>query len=167
MLPLRGPFKTLGKVLFGTIVILWLAVVICMFNYTEWSSMLLRTSRMVGDGTIRNSRTEHTNMITHGKFYFVFSYAEQLSMATRNLLALAALGTYSGHQVVVPFVKNSRFFGSSKMSSDTQTLELYYNLSALNNKLRSHGYSTLVSWETFQNGCRNKLDLLLYINYAW
>ena len=120
--------------LFGTIVILWLAVVICMFNYTDWSSMLLRMSRMVGDGTIRNNRTEHTNTITHGKFYFVFSYAEQLSMATRNLLTLAALGSYSGHQVVLPFVKNSRFFGSSKMSSDTQTLELYYNLSALNIK---------------------------------
>ena len=161
---------TSAKVLLWSIVV-WIAVVIFVFLCIRWSPTHLRKSNVVGEDSItgdnkRPHGRKYMNTITYEKFYFVFSYAEQLSMATRNLLALAALGSYSGHQVVVPFVKNSRFFGSSKMSSDTQTLELYYNLSALNNKLRSHGYSTLVSWQTFQNVCRNKLDLLLYINYG-
>ena len=161
---------TSATVLLWSIVV-WVAVVIFVFLCIQWSPTHLRKSNVVGEDSItgdnkRPHGRKYMNTITYEKFYFVFSYAEQLSMATRNLLALAALGSYSGHQVVVPFVKNSRFFGSSKMSSDTQTLELYYNLSALNNKLRSHGYSTLVSWETFQNVCRNKLDLLLYINYG-
>ena len=51
-------------------------------------------------------------------------------------------------------------------SDDTQTLALYYNLSAFNHTLRSHGYSTLVSWERFQNVCRDKLDLLIQFSYG-
>ena len=51
-------------------------------------------------------------------------------------------------------------------SDDTQTLALYYNLSAFNNTLRSHGYSTLVSWETFQSVCQDKLDLLIRFSYG-
>ena len=35
----------------------------------------------------------------------------------------------------------------------------YYNLSAFSNTLRSHGYSTLVSWETFQSVCQDKFSL--------
>ena len=51
-------------------------------------------------------------------------------------------------------------------SDDTQTLALYYNLSALNNTLPSHGYSTLVSWETFHCVCQDKLDLLIRFSYG-
>ena len=100
------------------------------------------------------------------KFYIAFKYWEQLSMATNNLIALTALASYSGHQVVAPFVNDSKFFGYKMSSDDTQTLALYYNLSAFNNTLRSHGYSTLVSWETFQSVCRDKLDLLIRFSYG-
>ena len=129
---------TSAKVLFWSIFI-WVAVVIFVLICTQWPPTHLRKSNVVGEDSItgdnkRPRGRKYMRTITYEKFYFVFSYAEQLSMATRNLLTLAALGSYSGHQVVLPFVKNSRFFGSSKMSSDTQTLELYYNLSALNIK---------------------------------
>ena len=87
-------------------------------------------------------------------------------MATNNVIALTALASYNGHQVVVPFVNDSQFFGYKMSSDDTQTLALYYNLSAFNNTLRSHGYSTLVSWETFQSVCRDKLDLLIQFSYG-
>ena len=100
------------------------------------------------------------------KFYIAFKYWEQLSRVTNNLIALTALASYSGHQVVVPFVNDSKFFGYKMSSDDTQTLALYYNLSAFNNRLRSHGYSTLVSWETFQSVCRDKLDLLIRFSYG-
>ena len=98
------------------------------------------------------------------KFYIAFGYWEQLTSATNNLIALTALARYSGHQVVVPFVTDSRFFGHKMRSNET--LALYYNLSAFNNTLRSHGYSTLVSWETFQSVCRDKLDLLIQFSYG-
>ena len=103
------------------------------------------------------------------KFYIAFRYCERLSMATNNLIALTALASYSGLQVVVPFVNDSQFFGYKMSSDDTQTLALYMqycNLSAFNNTLRSHGYSTLVSWETFQSVCRDKLDLLIGFSYG-
>ena len=98
------------------------------------------------------------------KFYIAFRYWEQLTQATNNLIALTALASYSGHQVVVPFVIDSQFFGNKMKNSET--LALYYNLSAFNNTLRSHGYSTLVSWETFQSVCRDKLDLLIRFSYG-
>ena len=49
---------------------------------------------------------------------------------------------------------------------NSETLVSYYNLSAFDKTLRSHGYSTLVSWETFQSVCRDKLDLLIQFSYG-
>ena len=102
---------------------------------------------------------------TSKKFYMAFSYSEQLSKATDNLIALAALAVYSGRQVVVPFVNNSQFTATN-LNSGTQTLALYYNLSEFNRKLRSHGYSTLVSWKRFQNVCQERLDILVHFIYG-
>ena len=65
------------------------------------------------------------------KFYIAFRFWDRLSMATNNLIALTALANYIGHQVVVPFVNDSQFFGYKMSSDDTQTLALYYNLSAV------------------------------------
>ena len=129
------------------------------FNFARKINEVLNRGNFVQqDDSSRRSR----NM----KFYIAFKYWEQLSMATNNLIALTALASYSGHQVVVPFVNDSKFFGYKMSSDDTQTLALYYNLSAFNNTLRSHGYSTLVSWETFQSVCRDKLDLLIRFSYG-
>ena len=87
-----------------------------------------------------NSSMQRRNL----KFYIAFGYWEQLTQATNNLIALTALASYSGHQVVVPSVIDSQFFGHKMSSDDTQTLALYYNLSAFNNTLRSHGYLSLI-----------------------
>jgi len=100
------------------------------------------------------------------KFYIAFSYWEQMSMATTNLLALAALAVHSGRQVVVPFVHNSKFETLNDQHLKSPTLDLYFNLTAMNNKLRSHGYNDLASFETFQDVCQGKLDLLIYFIYG-
>ena len=116
------------------------------FNFARKINEVLNGGNFVQqDDSSRRSR----NM----KFYIAFKYWEQLSMATNNLIAVTALASYSGHQVVAPFVNDSKFFGYKMSSDETQTLALYYNLSAFNNRLCSHGYSTLVSWETFQSVC--------------
>ncbi|XP_067016459.1 uncharacterized protein [Acropora muricata] len=101
------------------------------------------------------------------KFYIAFSYWEQMTMATTNLLALAALAVHSGRQVVVPFVHNSKFKALKDQEHvRSPTLDLYFNLTALNNKLRSHGYNDLASFKTFQDVCRGKLDLLISFIYG-
>ena len=129
-------------------------------NFTKKSDELINQEKFT-----RQNNASHLER-KNAKFYIAFRYFEQLSMATNNLIALTALASYSGHQVVVPFVNNSKVFGYKVSSDDTQTLALYYNLSAFNNTLRSHGYSTLVSWETFQSVCRDKLDLLIQFSYG-
>ena len=129
------------------------------FNFARKSNALLNGGNFAQH---ENSSMQRRNL----KFYIAFGYWEQLTQATNNLIALTALASYSGHQVVVPFVTNSKFFGYKESNDDTQTLALYYNLSAFNNTLRSHGYSTLVSWETFQSVCRDKLDLLIQFSYG-
>ena len=124
------------------------------FNFARKSNEVLNGGNFVRQG---DSSRQSRNM----KFYIAFRYWDQLSMATNNLIGFTALATYSGHQVVVPFVNDSQFFVYKMSSDDTQTLALYYNLGAFNNTLRSHGYSTSVSWETFQSVCQDKLDLLI------
>ena len=84
-------------------------------------------------------------------------------MASNNLLGLTALAAYGERQVVVPFVENSRFSGTP--TKNNKTLAFYYNVKALNNKLRSHGHATLINWEGFQDVCKARLDLLVYIDY--
>ena len=69
-------------------------------------------------------------------------------MATTNLLALAALAVHSGRQVVVPFVHNSKFETLNDQEHvKSPTLDLYFNLTAMNNKLRS--------WKTMRKSCLN------------
>ena len=105
------------------------------------------------------------NLRSHGKKIFVaFNYWEQLTMGTNNFFDLTALATYSGRQVVLPLVNDSKFHGFPK-EKGMETLQLYYNVSALNRTLRSRGHATLISWKEFQDVCRGKLDVLVRIDY--
>ena len=86
---------------------------------------------------VRGATTVHSFVKTNMKFYMAFSYSEQLLKATENLIALAALAAYDGRNVVVPFVNNS-MFTAKNLRNETQSLALYYNLSALNSKLQRY-----------------------------
>ena len=125
----------------------------------SFSVSTFQTDNIVQDNSINIRQTK--------KFYIAFSYWEQMTMATTSLLALAALAVHSGRQVVVPFVHNSDFeILNDQEQIKSPTLDLYFNLTAMNNKLRSHGYNDLASFETFQDVCQGKLDLLIYFNYG-
>ena len=97
------------------------------------------------------------------KIFIAFHYYEQLTMATKNFLDLTALAAYGGRQVVVPFVKDSMIYGVAR---ENKTLELYYNITALNHTLRSRGHGMLVSWKEFQDVCEGKLDVLVRFYYT-
>ena len=85
-------------------------------------------------------------------------------MATNNFLELTALAAY-GERQVLPFVKNSRFYGVPTKEG-FETLALYYNVSALNRTLRSHGHGTLISWKEFPTVSQGKLDILVHFDYT-
>ena len=99
------------------------------------------------------------------KFFIAFSYWEQLTMATTNLIQLTALAVHGGRRVVIPFVSDSKFYGTM-ISEQTQTLSLYYNVSELNRKLQFNGHGTLVSWKEFRDVCNNTLDVLIRFHYS-
>ena len=162
--------------IFKAFIALLTVLVIFEIALISWNSKILRSFQTTGNRLLdtlqrdMQNGTERYNspqyLKTNMKFYMAFSYSEQLSKATENLIALTALAVYSGRNVVVPFVNNSMFMAKSCLKGETQTLALYYNLSAFNSKLRSRGYSTLVSWESFQDVCQGKLDLLLHFFYG-
>ena len=99
------------------------------------------------------------------KIFLTFFYWEQLTMVTNDLLHLRALAAQGGRQVVVPFVKDSRFHGVPT-SRGHHTLGLYYNIVALNESLRLHGHGTLINWDGFQDVCKGKLDVLIHFHYT-
>ena len=112
-----------------------------------------------------SSKVAVENIQSHGKKIFIaFNYWEQLTMGTNNFFDLTALAAYGGRQVVVPLVNDSKFHGLPT-EKGIETLELYYNVSALNRTLRSRGHGTLMSWNEFQNVCQGKLDVLVRIDY--
>ena len=100
------------------------------------------------------------------KILIAFGYWEQLTAATNNFLDLTALAAYGGRVAVVPFVKDSFFYGLPKAEKEFETLELYYNVSALNHTLRSRGHGTLISWKEFQDVCQGKLDVVVQFDYT-
>ena len=99
------------------------------------------------------------------KTFIVLRYKEQVTMATNSFLDLTALAVYGGRQVVLPFVKNSYLRGAPA-EKGSETLALYYNVSALNRTLRSRGLGTLISWKEFQDVRQRELDVLVHFEYS-
>ena len=114
----------------------------------------------------RNTNQPNANLTTQQRrVLLAFHYEEQLTMATNNLLQLTALAAFGGRQVVVPFVSDSFFYGTAT-DKINRTLALYYNITALNNTLRSHGHATMISWKEFQSICKGRLDVLVHLDYT-
>ena len=128
----------------------------------EESNVLPSRSRHNAADSLKDAveKTQHSGK----KIFIALDYWEQLSRATSNLLDLTALAAYGGRQVVVPFVRHSKFHGSPT-EKEFETLELYYNVSALNRTLRSRGHGTLISWKEFQDVCQGKLDVLVHLDF--
>ena len=108
---------------------------------------------------------KYTRQAGERKVLLTFSYMEHLTLATNNLLQLTALAAFGGRQVVVPFVSDSFFYGTAT-DKINQTLAFYYNITALNNTLRSHGHATMISWKEFQGICKGRLDVLVHLDYT-
>jgi len=142
----------------------------------------------------RNQNKEATNKVkvepqqqnNRKKFIFSLRYYEQLSMATKNLLSLASLATHTNSHLVTPFVNNSRFSGlrlGASMSSYLEaskynrsylendynggkfnSIDKYFDVVHLNRQLTEHGYTSLASFDEFQQQCRT-LDTVIHFLY--
>lgn len=86
-----------------------------------------------------------------GKYILVYRHFEQLSKTTENLIQLAAVAKRWGRNVVQPYVKNSRFFLGPEFH--TYPLDIYFNVTSLNNLLQANSYSQLVRLKTFNQNC--------------
>lgn len=126
------------------------------------------------------SNNKKVKMHDSTKYIFSLRYYEQLSMATKNLLSLASLGTSTGRHVVTPFVNNSRFCGlrsGTSMSrlmgarsnstddvSKFSNMSTYFNMNHFNNQLLDNGYNSLVSFNQFKKDC-SRLDTVVHFLY--
>lgn len=108
--------------------------------------------------TIRLKKHQAAELRT--KFFIAFSFGDQLTRATESLLALADLARYGNRSVAVPFVKDSKFYGT-KLDQNAGTLSRYFDLKELNQKLDSYGYGLLKGWRHFKKRCNRRLDVLL------
>jgi len=157
-----------GKLTLSRKIFLLLLAAVLLRIYLEYDSSQESCSSFVKDN---NNSTEcrinasENAVYQQKKIFLAFFYWEQLTMATNNLLQLTALAVQGGRQVVVPFVKDSRFHGVPT-SQGHHTLGLYYNIVALNESLRLHGHGTLINWDGFQDVCKGKLDVLVYFHYT-
>ena len=103
-------------------------------------------------------KTQHESK----KFLIAFGYWEQLTQATNSLLKLTALAAYTGREVVIPFVKDSKFYGTGRIN---HTLSSYFNLHELNRRLHFSGHAKLVGWDRFRHSCQHRLDVLVSFDY--
>ena len=145
------------------LVFLFVITIVGCLVYLEVTSNISNQITISKNFTSNGKRSAKTGY--SGKIIIAFNYWEQLSMATNNLLHLAAFAAHGGRQVVVPFVKDSGFRGTAG-SSGFKTLALYFNVTALNDTLRSRGHATFISWEGFQDVCKGRLDVLVHFDYT-
>ena len=120
----RRSFKSLCM---RIVVIALLHVIVYLWKPPQksWQLNFARKINEVLNGGNFVQQDDSSRQSRNMKLYIAFRYCERLSMATNNLIALTALASYSGLQVVVPFVNDSQFFGYKMSSDDTQTLALY------------------------------------------
>ena len=147
----------------------FIVLVICVLYLRRATIIDRRVSNILPSHSLRNAAHSLKDAVEKSqhpgkKIFIALDYWEQLSRATSNLVDLTALAAYGGRQVVVPFVRNSKFHGAPT-EQEFETLELYYNVSALNRTLRSRGHGTLISWEEFQDVCQGKLDVLVHLDF--
>ena len=155
------------KIIFLIVVLLWTAAWISRPTVSEFMADVFVSTKQEGAGNGHNIIPTTRPAISKAerrKLFLAFSYGDQLTRATESLLALAAIAKHGNRNVVVPFVKDSRFYGT-KLDNNTGTLSRYFDLKELNIKLDSYGYGLLVSWEHFQKYCRPRLDVLLIFFY--
>ena len=107
-------------------------------------------------------KKRHQATELRAKFFIAFAFGDQLTRATENLLALAALARYGNRSVAVPFVKDSMFHGT-KIHQNAGTLSRYFDLNVLNQKLDSYGYGLLKGWRHFQQSCNQSLGVLVNV----
>ena len=165
-LPRILSFRKLSTI-FVVVVLLWTAAWISRPTVSEFLADVLVSEKQGGAGSGRNitptMRTPQSK--AKRKLFLAFSYGDQLTRATESLLALAAVAKHGDRNVVVPFVKDSKFYGR-RIDNNTGTLSRYFDLKELNIKLDSHGYGLLVTWEHFQKHCHQRLDVLLTFFYS-
>ena len=131
--------------------------------------ILLLTASLVGAVALFVLRSWPESYVSpktqHGseKFIIAFGYWEQLTQATNSLLKLTALAAYTGREVVIPFVKDSKFYGTGRIPN--QSLSAYFNLDELNRKLQFRGHAKLVGWDRFRHSCQDRLDVLVSFDY--
>lgn len=142
----------------------WLSIESERYIHPVFGSTNRTRQELTGLGRNHVAANKHQTTKQQAKFFFAFSFPEQLTRATENLLSLAAVAKYGERNVVVPFVKDSRFYGT-KVDENTETLSRYFDLKELNRKLDSYGYGLLTSSEHFQKHCNGRLDVLLEMRY--
>ena len=99
----------------------------------------------------------------HDRYIFAFSYWEQLSRATENLLSLASFAKQAGdRKLILPLVQNSLF----TMSLYGSPFSEYFDVRYLNSQLASHGYGTLAEYTEFTYHCKNGEMIMLYFIYS-
>ena len=168
--------RTLLKIVFistGIVTALFFAIQSPSLRYERNSRLYVSGSTEAKTSQNENSNTatlrpaairlkKHQATELREKFFIAFSFGDQLTRATENLLALADLARYGNRSVAVPYVKDSMFYGT-KIDQDAGTLSRYFDLNALNQKLDSYGYGLLKDWRHFQQICNQSLDVLLSV----
>ena len=92
--------RLIQSLFLASVILIGILTVVCLF-YLE--------SNKNSSGTVIHIVPRHRAVSGGRKIIFAFRYWEQLTMATNNLLRLAALAAHGGRQVVVPFAKGLAF----------------------------------------------------------
>ena len=95
--------RALKSLCMGIVVIALLHVIVYLWKPPQkaWQVNFARKINEVLNGGNFVQQDDSSRQSRNMKFHIAFRYWEQLSMATNNLIALAALTSYSGLQVVV------------------------------------------------------------------
>lgn len=98
------------------------------------------------DGSMSNN-IQSTTPTTNRYVYVYRRYWEQLTMNTRNLIALAAQAKLGGRRVVQPMVNNTLF------GNEGRPFGTYFDVAHMNYLLETSGYASLAEKKEYDKEC--------------
>ena len=142
-------------------------VLLVEYRYTRLSvttAISIHVSDLGDNQRVEVSSSRNVRCEQWTRYVIAIDYWEQLTMATNNLFTLLWFCKQWNASVIVPYVKDSHFYGLWKRwnSETALPLDLLYDRSQLNSLLEGYRLPPLVTMETFLTKAKRSLIVLQF-----
>lgn len=146
------------------------------YNLFNWSPSMIPESTTIVNGKIKRLDPTLLGSLNYygigndsSKYLFILGHYEQLGKTTINLMQAGVMAAYLNRNLVMPYVRNSRYCGlpegwtgsKRKKSREFFPIENYFDYKSVVNIFRENRFASLSNWNDFHQQCKSTQDTLM------